>query len=89
MSFFFHRVFSYRPHKPRNPWLKLLLGLVGVLLLGVLVVFGLVIGLGMLLFAAARRMLRPRVAPAPVASPDVIEGEYAVVPESTQRLIVR
>ena len=89
MSFFFHRVFSYRPQKPRNPWLKLLLGLVGLLLLGVLVVFGLVIGLGMLLFAAARRMLRPRVAPAPVASPDVIEGEYAVVPESTQRLIVR
>ena len=87
MPFFFHRVFSYRPHKPRNPWLKLLLGVVGVLLLGVLVVFGLVIGLGMLLFAAARRLLRPRVAPAPVASPDVIEGEFAVVREAPDRLI--
>ena len=79
MPFFFHRVFSYRPHKPRNPWLKLLLG--------VLVVFGLVVGLGMLLFAAARRMLRARPVPANVASPDVIEGEYAVVREAPDRLI--
>ena len=82
MPFFFHRVFSYRPHKPRNPWLKLLLGVVGVL-----VVFGLVVGLGMLLFAAARRMLRARPVPANVASPDVIEGEYAVVREAPDRLI--
>ena len=87
MPFFFHRVFSYRPHKPRNPWLKLLLGVVGELLLGVLVVFGLVVGLGMLLFAAARRMLRARPVPANVASPDVIEGEYAVVREAPDRLI--
>jgi hypothetical protein len=89
MPFFFHRVFSYRPHKPRNPWLKLLLGVVGVLLLGVLVVFGLVIGLAMLLFAAARRVLRPRVDAAPVASPDVIEGEYRVMPKVHERLSVR
>jgi hypothetical protein len=89
MPHFFHRVFAYRPHKPRNPWLKLLLGIVGVLLLGVLVVFGLVIGLGMLLFAAARRLLRPRAVQAPVASPDVIEGEYAVVNKSHERLTVR
>ena len=89
MSFFLHRVFSYRPHKPRNPWLKLLLGLVGVVLLGVLVVFGLVIGLGMLLFAAARRVLRAQAAEKPVASPDVIEGEYAVVRDAAPRLTVR
>lgn len=89
MPFFFHRVFSYRPNKPRNPWLKLLLGVVGVLLLGVLVVFGLVIGLAMLLFAAARRLLRPRADAAPVNAPDVIEGEFAVVSKVPERLSVR
>lgn len=89
MPFFFHRVFSYRPQKPRNPWLKLLLGVVGVLLLGVLVAFGLVIGLAMLMFAAVRRLLRPRAEPAPVASPDVIEGEYTVMRKVQERLTVR
>jgi hypothetical protein len=88
MPFFFHRVFSYRPGKPRNPLLKVLLGVLGVLLLGVLVVFGLVIGLGMLLFAAARRVLRPRAVVAPVNAPDVIEGEFQVVRESRDRLTV-
>lgn len=89
MDFFFHRVFSYRPHKPRNPWLKLLLGIVGVALLIVLVGVGLVVGLAMLLFAAARRLLRPRAVTAPVASPDVIEGEFAVVAKPHERLSVR
>lgn len=88
MPFFFHRVFSYRPGKPRNPLLKVLLGVLGVLLLGVLVVFGLVIGLGMLLFAATRRLMRPRVAPEPVAAPDVIEGEYTLVRKAPDRLSV-
>ena len=89
MPFFFHRVFSYRPHKPRNPWLKLLLGVVGVLLLGVFVAFGLVLGLAMLMFAAVRRLLRPRTEPAPVVSPDVIEGEYTVMRKVPERLSVR
>ena len=78
MQVFIHRLFAARPHKPRNPLLKLAFGLIGVALLAVLLVFGLFAGLGMLLFAAVRRMTRP--APAPVAAdPHVIEGEYAVV----------
>jgi hypothetical protein len=89
MPFFFHRVFSYRPAKPRNPLLKLLLGLVGLLLLAALVVLGLVIGLGMLLFAAARRVFRPRAVSAPVNAPDVIEGEYTLVSKAPDRLSVR
>jgi hypothetical protein len=90
MPFFFHRMFSYRPAKPRNPLLKLLLGLVGLVLLALLVVFGLVIGLGMLLFAAARRVFRPRAqVAAPVQAPDVIEGEYLVVNKPADRLSVR
>ena len=78
MQVFIHRLFSARPCKPRNPLLRVACGLIGVALLAVLLVFGLVAGLGMLLFAAVRRMSRR--SPAPVAAdPRVIEGEYAVV----------
>ena len=79
MQVFIHRLFSARPHKPRNPLLKLALGLIGVALLAVLLVFGLFAGLGMLLFAAVRRMSRPAPAVSAAADPNVIEGEYAVV----------
>ena len=77
MPFFVHRIFTYQPSKPRHPLLRLVLGLLGLVLLAVLVVVGLFVGLGMLLFAAVRRMLRP--APAAAAQARVIEGEYAVV----------
>lgn len=78
MPFFVHRIFTYSPSKPRHPLLRLLLGLLGLVLLAVLVVVGLFVGLGMLLFAAVRRMLRaPAAAPARVES--VIDGEYSVV----------
>ncbi|WP_374601132.1 hypothetical protein [Arenimonas sp.] len=77
MTFFFHRMFSYCPSKPRNPLLKVLVGLLGLALLLVLVGFGLVIGLGMLLFAGARRLFVATRRPAPRA--DVIEGEYTRV----------
>jgi len=78
MPVFMYRLFNMRPAKPRNPLVRLALGMIGVLLLAVLVVFGLFIGLGMLLFAAVRRMLRP--APS-VTTPleGSIEGEYRVV----------
>lgn len=78
MPVFMYRLFHMRPAKPRNPLLKLVLGLVGVALLAVLLVFGLFIGLGMLLFAAVRRMLRP-AATAPARVDGAIEGEYRVV----------
>jgi hypothetical protein len=46
----------------------------------VLVVVGLFVGLGMLLFAAFRRMLRAPVAPAArEVEESVIDGEYSVV----------
>ena len=79
---FMHRLFRLRPCKPRNPLLRVACGLVGLALLAVLVVLGLFVGLGMLMFAALRRMLRP----APVAAPAqerIIEGEYAVVSPRT------
>jgi hypothetical protein len=82
MPFFVHRIFTYQPSKPRHPLLRLVCGLLGLVLLAVLVVVGLFVGLGMLLFAAFRRMLRGAGA-APAAAPrvaeNVIDGEYSVV----------
>ena len=78
MPIFVHRIFTYSPSKPRHPLLRLVLGLLGVVVLAVLVVVGLFVGAGMLLFAAVRRMLRsPAKAEARVES--VIDGEYSVV----------
>ena len=66
MPIFVHRFFTYTPSKPRHPLLRLALGLVGLVLLAFLVVAGLFVGLGMLMFAAVRRMVRGKpVAPAP------------------------
>ena len=78
MPFFVHRIFTYSPSKPRHPLLRLVLGLLGLVLLAVLVVVGLFVGLGMLMFAAVRRMLR---APAKLEPrmESVIDGEYSVV----------
>jgi hypothetical protein len=78
MPIFVHRIFTYSPSKPRHPLLRLLLGMLGLVVLAVLVVVGLFVGAGMLLFAALRRMLRAPAKPAPQVE-SVIEGEYSVV----------
>jgi hypothetical protein len=84
MQVFLHRLYRMRPCKPRNPLLRLACGLIGVALLAVLVVFGLFVGLGMLMFAGVRRMFRPSAAPAAAAAQErIIEGEYAVVTPRT------
>lgn len=77
MTRLLHRIFAFRPCKPRSPLLRVMLGLMGVAVLALLVVFGLVLGLGMLLFAASRRLLRPATPTATHAQ--VIDGEYSVV----------
>jgi hypothetical protein len=83
MPFFVHRLFSYTPSKPRHPLLRLALGLLGLALLVVLVVAGLFVGVGMLLFAATRRLLsQPANAPAPARMESVIDGEYSVIDKS-------
>ena len=90
MPIFVHRFFSFTPSKPRHPLLRLLLGLLGLVLLTLLVVFGLFIGLGMLLFAAARRMLRREtVASAPGNIEGVIDGEFSVVEKNHASLSLR
>ena len=89
MPIFVHRIFSYTPSKPRHPLLRLVLGLLGVALLAVLVVGGLFVGLGMLMFAAARRMLRAPDAAAPARVETVIDGEYSVIDKSRATLSLR
>jgi hypothetical protein len=90
MPIFVHRFFSYTPSKPRHPLLRLVLGLLGVVLLAVLVVGGLFVGLGMLLFAATRRMMRrDTVAAAPRQVEGVIEGEYSVINKTGAQLGLR
>ena len=90
MPFFVHRIFTYQPSKPRHPLLRLVLGLLGLVVLAVLVVVGLFVGLGMLLFAAFRRMLRGPVAAVPrQAEESVIEGEYSVVDKQPAQLGVQ
>ncbi len=91
MPIFVHRFFTYTPSKPRHPLLRLVLGLLGLVLLAVLVVVGLFVGLGMLMFAAVRRMLRRGdAAPATAAANEnVIDGEYSVVNKSNPSLSLR
>lgn len=89
MTVFFRRMFSYCPSKPRNPLLRALVGLLGLALLLVLVVFGLAIGLGMLLFSAARRLLRAAREPSRPVDADVIEGEFTRVRENHPPLGLR
>ncbi len=88
MTFRFQRLFSYCPSKPRNPLLRILVGTLGLALLVLLVGVGLVVGLGMLLFAAVRRLLRPAAAPARADS-GVIEGEFVHVDKAPTRLGLR
>lgn len=78
MLFRAQRFFSYCPSKPRSPLLKLLVGVLGLALLLVLVAVGLVVGLGMLLFAAVRRLVRSHAAKSRAGS-GVIEGEFVEV----------
>lgn len=74
----------FAPRKPRNPLLRLALGLAGVALLALLVVAGVFIGTAMLLGGAMLRLLRPAAAQRTraAASPRVVEGEYRVVGRS-------
>jgi uncharacterized protein (DUF58 family) len=81
MPLFMHRVFRYSPSKPRSTLLRILLGTAGVLILLFLLVFGVFIGAGMLLFAATRRLMKRRQ-PSVVknaADNNVIDAEYRVI----------
>ncbi|MCD9047708.1 MULTISPECIES: hypothetical protein [unclassified Luteimonas] len=67
----------FAPRKPRHPLLRIGIGLVGLALLAVLLVFGVVIGAGMLAVGLVSRALRQRARP--VAPADVLDAEFRIV----------
>lgn len=68
---------AFAPRRPRNPLLKLAIGLVGVCLLALLVVVGLFVGAAMLAAGLLRRLLaKPS---SPQARRAVIDADYRVV----------
>lgn len=78
---------SFAPRKPRNPLLRVLVGIVGIALLAALLVAGLVVGTLMLLANLAMRLLRgQRTAAGSSSRPaqsrnaaGVIDADYTVV----------
>lgn len=66
------------PRKPRNPLLRVLAGLVGLVVLGVMLVVGLFVGAAMLLVGLGLRLARQRNRPV-VRRHDVVDGEYRIV----------
>ncbi|MGY1424054.1 hypothetical protein [Lysobacter sp. A289] len=82
---------AFQPRKPRNPFLRFLMGALGLGLLALLVVVGAVIGSAMLAAGLVYRLFRGRSQPLPHRrrapgqhDPRVVEGEYRVVDKSTQ-----
>lgn len=68
---------AFAPRKPRSRAARIALGLVGVALLALLVVFGLVVGAVMIAAGIVYRLWKQRGKP--VARERVLDGEYRVV----------
>jgi hypothetical protein len=68
----------FSPRKPRNPLLRLGLGLLGLALLVLLLVVGVAVGALMLVGGLLRRLSGP-VAARPAADARIVDGEYRVV----------
>lgn len=77
---------AFAPRKPRNPLLRVLLGLVGIAVLAVLLVIGLVVGALMLGFGLVRGVLGKR-GRRQAADARVVDAEYRVVTKPGQPLL--
>lgn len=73
------------PRKPRHPLMRLAMGLVGVAVLAVLLVFGVVIGAGMLAVGLVARALGRRRTPAARRHGTVIDAEFRVADKPALR----
>lgn len=69
----------FAPRKPRNPLLRVGLGLLGLLILAALVVVGVFVGAAMILGGLAWKLLATRKARAGKGSGNVMDAEYRVV----------
>ncbi|WP_024889472.1 hypothetical protein [Luteimonas huabeiensis] len=81
-SSMFDAVFS--PRKPRHPLLRAGLGVLGLALLAVLLVFGVIIGAGMLAVGLVARLLSQRDR-RPRAGASALEGEFRIVDKPALR----
>ena len=86
MRILFHRLLSARPHKPKNPLLKMVFSLLGLFLLFGVCVFAIVVGVAMLVAGAILRAVGRKTA-RPRAGGDIIDAEYAVVEKSPAGLL--
>ncbi len=71
----------FEPRKPRNPLVRIALGLLGLAILAVLIVAGVFVGAAMILGGVAFKLIsarRNRTASAK-ADPNVVDAEYHVV----------
>jgi hypothetical protein len=74
----------FTPRKPRNPLLRVALGLVGVAVLAVLLVVGLFVGAAMVSFGLLRSVLRTRPGK---PHTEVLDAEYRVVSKPGQPIL--
>ena len=68
----------FEPRKPRNPLLRVLAGLVGLVVLAGMLVVGLFVGAAMLLGGLGLRLARQRNRPV-ARKLEVVDGEYRIV----------
>lgn len=87
MRILFHRLLSARPHKPKNPLLKMAFSVLGLFLLFGVCVFAIVVGVAMLVAGAILRLIGRKVARPAAAGNGVIDAEYAVVEKSPAGLL--
>lgn len=71
---------AFVPRKPRHRWARIALGMVGLALLAVLVMFGLFVGAAMIAAGIVYKVWKQRGKPiARDARARVLDGEYRVV----------
>jgi uncharacterized BrkB/YihY/UPF0761 family membrane protein len=68
---------AFEPRKPRRPWMRVVLGLIGVAVLLALVFVSVFVGIAMLTVGVALKLLKQRGRP--VARERHIDAEYRVV----------
>jgi hypothetical protein len=69
----------FAPRKPRRPWVRVLLGLVGVAVLVALVAVSVVVGVAMISAGLLLRLWKKRSDKRVTRDPRVVDGEYRVV----------
>lgn len=74
----------FAPRRPRHPLMRVMVGLIGVAVLALLVVFGLFVGVAMLVLTAGWKLSRMLASASQSHAVDAgataaIDGEYAVV----------